>query len=210
MKTLSRIGIAAIPNTFLFAGIGMLLLLRVESADGTSYQQIQSNETDWLVAHIMLLVSAMFILPAALSLRSAIYHEGAGILGTLMVFVIAPSAMLLAGQYAIDFVVPLMVQVGGDALKVHGLLSAAPLINLLFYALPNLVFLALMLLSVALVWSRVLTRLPAVLLIVNWLAVLLGNLVHPAFQRVAILLLTVSYMPFVLKMWRAHSEKEIP
>ena len=56
MKTLKRIGIIAIPFTFLFAGIGMLLLLRVENAEGTFYQQIQSNEIDWLVAHIILLI----------------------------------------------------------------------------------------------------------------------------------------------------------
>ena len=202
MKTLTRIGIIAIPLTFLFAGIGMLLLLKVENADGTFYQQIQSNEIDWFIAHIILLVSTLLILPAALSLRSTINNEKAQILGTIMVLVIAPSSMLLAGQYAIDFVVPLMVQTGGDALKVHQLLSTTPLINLLFYGIPNLVFLALMLLTISLIWSRVLTRLPATLLIINWLVVLIGNLVHPAFQRVAILFLAISYMPLVLKMWR--------
>ena len=202
MRILNRIGIIAIPITFCLAGNGMLLLLRVETARLPFIEQITFYETEWFVSHIILLLSTMCILPAALSLQSVINHSRPKILGTIMVIIIAPTSILLAGQYAIDFVVPLMVRVGGDALKVHGLLSTTSLIDILFYGLPNLVFLALMLLTIAVVWSKVLARLPAILLIFNWLMVMLGNLVHPGFQRVAILFLALSYMPLVKKMWR--------
>ena len=202
MRIINRIGIIAIPITFFLAGNGMLLLLRVETARLPFIQQSTYYETEWFVSHIILLLSTMCILPAALSLQSVINLPRPKILGTIMVIVIAPTSILLAGQYAIDFVVPLMVRVGGDALKVHGLLSTTSLIDILFYGLPNLVFLALMLLTIAVVWSKVLTRLPAILLIFNWLVVLLGNLVHPGFQRVAILFLALSYMPLVKRMWR--------
>lgn len=202
MKTIHRLGIFAIPACFVCAGAGMLLLLTVEYAAGNFYQQVRSQQALWIYSHIILLISTVLLLPAALSIRSAIIRPAAGILGTAMVVIIAPTAILLAGQYAIDFVVPLMIQVGGDALKVHRLLSANPLVNNLFYNLPNLVFLALMILSIALVWSRALARIPAAILIINWLAVILGNLIHPAFQRSAILLLAASYMPLVLQLWR--------
>jgi hypothetical protein len=182
----------------------MLWLWVVERADSGFFESVRVNEAAWIGAHMVLLISTILLLPAAISIRSAVHNRAAGAIGTLMVVVIAPTSILLAGQYAIDFVVPLMIEVGGDALKVHGQLYASRHVHILFYGLPNLAFLALMVLSIALVWSGPLGRLSASLLMVNWLAVLLGNLIHPLFQRFAILLLAVSFMPFVLRVWR-HS-----
>ena len=81
----------------------------------------------------------------------------------------------------------------------HGLLFDTPLLNTLFYGLPNLVFLAFMLLSIAVVWSGALPRVMATLLLIDWAAVLLGNLVHPIVQRVAIIMLGVIFLPFALR-----------
>lgn len=203
--TLRRIGIIAIPATFLLAGIGMLWLLAVENASGSFYEQIQSNGRDWVGAHLVLLASVFFMLPAALTMRSAIDHRLAAMMGTAMVLVIAPTTILLAGQYAIDFLVPIIVQIGGEALDVHRQLFQTPLVNTLFYGLPNLVFVALMVLSVSVVWGGILPRLAGGMLLVNWLVVLLGNLVHPALQRSAILLLAISFLPLTRALWSGRN-----
>ncbi|MCB0280069.1 MAG: hypothetical protein KDD94_11220, partial [Calditrichaeota bacterium] len=146
--------------------------------------------------------STVFIGPAALALRLAIRSGKAAVLATVMLVLILPTHLLLAGQYAIDFTVPLMVQIGGDALTLHGMLAQSVLVNTLFYALPNLVFLCLMILSVAVIASARLAKVPALILALNWLCVLLGNLIDPAFQRTAIVLLSLSFLPLVIDLWK--------
>lgn len=202
METIRRMGILAIPGTFLLSGAGMLWLLAVENAPGNFFQQVLTRESAWLGAHLLLLLGTILLLPAALTMRSAIMDKKSGLVATLLILIIAPTAMLLGGQYAIDFVVPLIAKVGGEATKVHALLSLSPFVDLLFYKLPNLVFLAMMLLSFLLVWRGPLSGWQAALIVINWFAVLLANLVHPAFQRGAILSLAISFIPLTIKMWQ--------
>ena len=57
-------------------------------------------------------------------------------------------AVLLSGQYAIGFINPIIAEVGGNALLVHKLILNDNPINILFYKLPNFVFIALMLLTI--------------------------------------------------------------
>jgi hypothetical protein len=201
MPTLHRIALLCLPVSFLLAGSGMLWLYVVESAPGTFFQQLASQESTWLGAHVVLVFSCVLMLPAALAMRSAIRGRICAGVASVMVCLVAPTATLLAGQYAIDFAVAMMVRVGGDALTAHGLLFDEPLINVLFYGLPNLLFLALLVESVALVCDKALPRWPSVALMLLWTAVLLGNLVHPLFQRSAILLLTIAYLPVVSRYW---------
>lgn len=202
MKTLQKIGLLSIPLTFLFAGIGMIWLLNVDNATGSFFDKLANHRDDWLGAHVVLLFSTMFLVPAAISIRFTLQHKITGAIATCLVVVIALTSVLLAGQYAIDFVMPLLVDVGGDALKVHGLLYSTPIIDTLFYKLPNLVFLALFLLTCTLFWSKKVSRKIVIILFVNWLLVLIGNLIHPMFQRVAIVMLAFSFIPFVRCLWK--------
>ena len=202
MGFLQRLAILSIPATYLVAGMGMLLLLTVKNAEGTFFERIQSHESEWIIAHIVLLFSTVFIIPGAIALRGMIHHRWASILGDACAVVLVPSTLLLAGQYAIDFVMPLIAEVGGDAYEVHGLLFDTALINTLFYGLPNLVFLALFLLTIALIWCNAVPKSIAIILLVNWTAVILGNLVDPLFQRLALLLLAFSFLPVVISSWR--------
>lgn len=206
MKTLRRLGLVSIPLTFSLAGIGMLWLLQVEQAPGSFFEQLGQHRTNWLGAHLLLLLSTVFLVPAALSIRLALRSKLVGALGTALIIIIALTTILLAGQYAIDFVMPLLIEVGGDALQVHGLLFKTPVIDRLFYKLPNLVFLALFLLSCTLLGLKNIPWSVRTILLVNWLLVLLGNLIHPVFQRVAIVLLAFSFLPFVYMYWNESAQ----
>jgi len=199
---LRRIGILAVPATFMLAGIGMLTLFRVDAAAGEFFERIRSQESAWIAGHVILLGSTMLMLPCAIMLRSLVRNRAPGMLASITVLLTGVTSILLAGQYAIDFVVPLMARVGGDALTVHGMLTQSPLVNILFYGLPNLAFLALMILFICVVWDGRLSRSASSILILNWLAVLLGNLIHPLFQRTAIILLGLSSIPVVLALVR--------
>jgi hypothetical protein len=201
MKLLYRIGLLSIPLTFLLAGSGMLWLLNVENTPGSFFEQLVVSKKDWLGAHIVLLLSTVFLLPAAISIRRAITHKIVGMVANFLVLVIVATGVLLAGQYAIDFVMPLLAEIGGEAHRVHGLLYATKVTNVLFYKLPSLVFLALFLLSCLLFWSKSTPRKIVVVLLINWLIVLLGNLVNPMFQRIAIIALAFSFVPFVKLYW---------
>lgn len=201
MNTLQRAGLLCIPLTFLFAGTGMIWLLSVDNAPGTFFDKLASHRGDWLGAHVILLLSTVFLLPGAISIHSTIQGKMARTIATVLLIIIAGTNILLAGQYAIDFVMPLLGDVGGDALKVHGLLYETTLVDTLFYKLPNLVFLSLFLLSCTLFWNQEIPRKYAFILLINWILVLIGNLVHPLFQRVAIVLLSFSFLPIVLFYW---------
>ncbi len=202
MNTLRRVGLLSIPLTFLLAGTGMIWLLTVENATGPFFDKLVSNRSDWLGAHVILLLSTVFLLPAALTIRSTIQNKTAGAFATLLLILIACTNILLTGQYAIDFVMPLLSDVGGDALQVHGLLYETALVDTLFYKLPNLVFLGLFLLTCTLFSNKEIPIKFVFLLLINWILVLTGNLIHPLFQRIAILLLSLSFLPFVLFYWK--------
>lgn len=201
MNTLQRAGLLSIPLTFLLAGTGMIWLLSVDNAPGAFFDQLASHRGDWLGAHVILLLSTVFLLPAAISIHSTIHNRMARTIATVLLIVIAGTNILLAGQYAIDFVMPLLGDVGGDALQVHGLLYETPLVDTLFYKLPNLVFLCLFLLSCTLFWNKEIPRKYVFILLINWILVLIGNLVHPLFQRITIVLLSFSFLPIVLFYW---------
>ncbi len=206
MKTLRKAGLISIPLTFIFAGIGMIWLFKVDNAPGHFFEKLMSNRNDWLGAHVILLLSTVFLFPAAISIRLALEHKIIGTIATGLVILIALTNVLLAGQYAIDFIMPLLVDVGGDALQVHDLLFNTPLIDSLFYKLPNLVFLALFLLTCTLFWNKKIPLKVIIILLINWSLVLIGNLIHPLFQRVAIVLLAFSFVPFVYFFWKKDKQ----
>ena len=204
MKSLRKAGLISIPLTFIFAGIGMIWLHEFDSASGEFFERLITNKNDWLGAHFLLLTGTVFLFPAALSIRLVLEHKIMGAIASALLLVIAFANVLLAGQYAIDFIMPLMAEVGGDALQVHGLVFTTPLINSLFYQLPNLVFLALFLLTLTLFWNKEIPQRFIIILLLNWLFVLTGNLIHPLFQRSAVLFLALSFMPLVYFEWKKY------
>lgn len=208
MVTLRKIGLLSIPLTFVLAGVGMIWLLRVENASRLFFDKLISNRSDWLGAHVILLLSTVFLLPAAISIRLTLQHRIVGKIATGLVVVIALTSVLLAGQYAIDFVMPLLADAGGEAIQVHGMLYNTPLIDTLFYKLPNMVFLALFLLTCTLFWKKNMPNRITIVLLINWLLVLIGNLIDPLFQRIAIVFLAFSFVPFVYFIWK-HNKKVV-
>ncbi len=209
MITLRKTGLLSIPLTFLLAGIGMIWLLQVDNASGTFFEKLLSNKNDWLVAHVVLLLSTAFLTPAALSIRLLLEHKIADVIATVLVVVISLTSVLLAGQYTIDFVMPLLAEVGGDALEVHSLLYRTPLVDTLFYKLPNLVFLALFLLTITLFWNKKIPMKIKMVLLINWVLVLIGNLIHPLFQRLAIVFLAFSFIPLVSFFWESDVQDNV-
>ncbi|MEM9078742.1 MAG: hypothetical protein AAGC43_17000 [Bacteroidota bacterium] len=208
MTTLRKLGLLSIPLNFLLAGLGMIWLLQVDNASGSFFEKLISHESDWLGAHVLLLFSTIFLIPAATGIRLMVKHRIVGAIATVLVLVIGSTSVLLAGQYAIDFVMPLLAQTGGDALKVHPLLFKTPLVDILFYKLPNLVFLALFLLTITLFWNKTIPMKIKIVLITNWVLVLIGNLIHPLFQRSTIILLAFSFAPLVYFFWKNNAAEK--
>ena len=201
MKTLRKLGLLSIPLAFLMAGIGVLWLLNVKNAPGSFFERIANNKDDWMGAHVVLLFSTVFLLPAAISIRRAVTHKIVGAVANILVVIVGLTSVLLAGQYALDFVMPLLSDAGGDALKVHQLLFESTLIKVLFYDLPNLAILSLFLLTCTMFWSDKMPLKFNLILMINWLFVLTGNLMDPLVQRIAILCLAFSFLPLVRVLW---------
>ena len=189
--------ICSIPLCFFLAGAGMLLLLKVVNADGDFYTRIQNQSDAWNIAHMILLGSSMLLLPAAIGIHSLIAGKKQALISSILIPIIGISSILLGGQYAIDFLMPEVARIGGEAKGVHQFLSRNGLVQLLFYQLPNLSSLGLFILSMLLVWDGRLPKYLIWILIINWLVVILGNLFSTEIQRTALLILGVTYIPII-------------
>ena len=178
----------------------MLLLLKVVNADGNFYTRIQSESGAWITAHIILLLSAVTLLPAALGIRTLILGRNTGRVATIMVPLIAISSALLSGQYAIDFLMPEIARLGGEAHEVHSFLSSDGLVNMLFYNLPELSSLGLLIMSLALIFDNKLGKILSTILLLNWILIISGNLISPILQRSALFMLGFTFLLILYKM----------
>ena len=190
-----RLTALCLPLTFFAAGGGMLWLYRVRSAEGGFYERMNSHSSDWVGSHLVLLASAILIGPAAVALWRAVGEGRGSTLAGIGLLVAVPGAFLLAGQYAIDFVMPIIADVGGEAHEVHRRFFTTEPLNTLFYGMSALSSLALLLMSIGVVRSGKAGRGEAIFMMAAWAAVILGNLVHPLMQRVALTLLGCAYLP---------------
>ena len=116
----------------------------------------------------------------------------------------------LAGQYAIDFVMPILAQVGGEAHNVHRELMKDQVIQILFYEMPNFVFLGMMLNHAALFRAGSVDRIHFALIILIWITIIAGNILSFDFvARFAILALGLSLVPVAARIWPG-GEKDVP
>jgi hypothetical protein len=188
----------SIPLCFFCAGAGMLMLLKVVNAEGNFYTRIQSESSAWIIAHVILLMGSILLLPASIGIRSLITNRKPGYLANIMVPIVAISGALLSGQYAIDFLMPEIARLGGDAHEIHRFLSTDGLVSMLFYNLPELSSLGLLIMSIALVWDERIGKTLSYVLIINWLVVILGNLVAIEIQRIALFVLGITFF-FIIR-----------
>jgi len=143
------------------------------------------------------------LIPAAISVRSAVEHKKGSMLASVGTSLVCVTSLLLAGQYAIDLVMPLIARAGGSAIDVHKELSSYPVTNLLFYELPQLVFIGLLLTHLALFRAKIISLSHCVLLVMLWAAIIFGNVFgQTLLARGAILVLGVSLIRPAQEIWR--------
>lgn len=207
MKQVQRFELFLIPFVFIFAGIGMLWMLPFENPDNGFFDALRTNKSAWIGSHSILLLSTMIMVPSALAIRTVITGKFTKIIAMIMVVVIAITSILLAGQYAIDFVMPFLANGGEAGADIFLAFRNDPMMDTLFYGIPNLVFLALMVLSIVWAVDSEVTPIWKAILIINWACVLLGNLIHPAFQRISILALGATLLPFVINSWQRFNDE---
>lgn len=205
MKTLNVLGLISFPLLFLFAGLGMLWLLPVDTAPNF-FEQWRINADRWVEAHIILLIGTMFMIPSSIAVRSQINDRLKSNIATIMVVIVALTVPLLVGQYAIDFVNPYLANAGADGANIYNSMQDDVLITTLFYGIPNLVFLALIILSFIWLLDSNVARSYKILLTINLVLVLVGNLIHPMFQRTMILCVSITLLPFLIDSLKLTSE----
>ena len=93
----------------------MLWLKKFSNAEGGFYDRLLSNATDCVGSHLMLLASTSMLIPAAISVRSAVKRERNSMLASVSTSLVCVASLLLASQYVIDLVMPLIARAGGSA-----------------------------------------------------------------------------------------------
>lgn len=209
MKMINKLGLYSIIMTFFFAAIGMLLQLSVEAQAGSFFDKVKASEYIWNLSHVILLFSVTTMLPAGISLRSMVKGKKSEAIASTALILLAPTSIFLAGQYAIDFIAPISANIAGDAIKAYNSIDQSMPASILFYGLSNLSILMLMIITFALLANSSIDKRFKYILYINWLFVLLGNLIDPLFQRLMILLLSLSYIPLI-KIELSLLKKKIP
>ena len=116
----------------------MLWLYKFKTAPGDFFERLLSHQSDWIGAHLILFGSAILLIPASLALYSLTRGRKGELLAEFGLVLVVGGSFFLAGQYAIDFLMPLLATTGGEALQVHPKLFSTTLINILFYNVPDL------------------------------------------------------------------------
>ena len=150
----------------------------------------------------MLLLSAVLLIPALIALRRVVGDARGALVADVWLIVAVPAAVLLGGQYAIDFIMPLIAEVGGEAHEVHRRFFTTEPLNTLFYSLPNLSTLGLLIMTVAVAWAGRVSRRYGGVLLAIWGVAILGGLVHPLVQRSALVALGVAFLPLGVRLSR--------
>ncbi len=189
------------PLAFFTAGTGMLWLYKFRTAPGSFYDRLINFEADWIGAHCFLFTSAILLIPAALALRSLVSTgRGSALAGTGLVLVMICS-FFLAGQYAIDFVMPLIAKAGGAAHQVHQGLFETPLINILFYNLTDLCFVGLILLTAGVARAGIPGKVELSILGLLWALTLAANIFdYPLVGRSALFMLGFAMLPLAKRV----------
>ena len=160
------------------------------------YQRLITHRDAWVGSHIVLMISAVLFIPAVIALWRAVEGRRGTTLAGIGMLLAIPAMVLLAGQYAIDFVMPLVADAGEPAYPVHRALFTTTHINTLFYGVPELGPLGLLLMTVALALSG--SQKPATLAVLGvlWIGVIGGNILdQPLAARSCLLLLGLAYLP---------------
>ena len=137
--------VSTLPAGFVFAGSGLLWLYYIRQQDGGFYERLVTYATDWNSAHILLLLSAAMIFPAALAIRQLVANKPGRALAEIAAVMALFGSFFLGGQYVIDFIMPLIARAGGEAITVHNEFFTDPWVNTMFYNLQDLASIALLL-----------------------------------------------------------------
>ncbi|MDJ0657204.1 MAG: hypothetical protein QNJ40_23795 [Xanthomonadales bacterium] len=206
-KLIRLIWIGSLPLSFVTAGAGMLWLSTTLDPGVDFYQRLINHRDAWVGSHIVLMISAILLIPAAIALWTAVEGRRGTTLAGIGMLLAIPATVFLAGQYAIDFVMPLVAAAGEPAYPVHKALFSTAHIKTMFYGVPDLGPLGLLLMSVALALSGSQRPATLVALAVLWIGVIGGNILQqPLVARSCLLLLGFAYIPVARHLMKATSD----
>ena len=159
--------------------------------------------TDWNSAHILLLLSAAMIFPAALAIRQLVANKPGRALAEIAAVMALFGSFFLGGQYVIDFIMPLIARAGGEAITVHNEFFTDPWVNTMFYNLQDLASIALLLGTIALVWSKTIDLKYFGILLALWGAIIAGGIMDVALlSRPAFIGLGLAFIPLSRKLYQ--------
>lgn len=133
---------------------GRLMIYPVSTAPGDFLERVAAKSEAWDRGHRWMLVGMVGLIPAAIGLRRALRHRSpwlCDVAATLTIF----GAALGVGQYALDFAMLAAAQVESPAARAEFLTAwqADAFVQLVFYKLPDLTQLGLILFTIAL-WRQ--------------------------------------------------------
>lgn len=202
-KIFKLLFVSTLPLDFILVGGGMLWLYEFRLAEGGFYERLITNEGDWVGAHILLFMSAILIFPAVLCILRLVKDKKGRGLAEIAAIIALFGSFFLGGQYAIDFIMPLIAKAGGEALTVHRGLFETPLIDTMFYQLPDLASVSLLLATIALAWSKTINLKHAGILLVLWVAIIAGGVMDiPLLGRPGFIVLGLAFIPVSMKLYR--------
>ena len=201
-KIFKLLYVSTLPAGFIFAGGGLLWLYYIRQQDGGFYERLVNYAGDWNSAHILLLLSAIMIFPASLAIRQLVAGKKGQVLTEIACVMALFGSFFLAGQYTIDFIMPLIAKAGGEAITVHQGFYTDPWVNTMFYNLQDMASISLLLGTIALAWSKTINLKYFGILMVLWVVIIAGGIMDVSLiARPAFIVLGLAYIPVAKKLY---------
>jgi len=193
---------ACIVTAFGAMFLGRMLIYPVTTVPGTFLERVAATSDAWDVGHRWMLLGLVGVIPVAIGLRRAM-HDRSPWLTDLAAALTLFGAVLCVGQYALDFAMLAAAQVqppeaGAQFLK---FLQADSFVEWVFYKLPDVSQIGLILFTIAL-WRQGATwRLQASLVTIAAATFIVGPFLFGALaDRVALGLLFVGFSTVAWKI----------
>lgn len=213
MQISSRIAIVggAISIVLAFGGlfIGRLMIYPVARAHGTFFERVAAEATAWDWGHRVMLLGMISVIPASLALRHA-FRERSPLLTDIAAGLGIVGAALGVGQYALDYAMLAAARLptAEAARQFDAALREQAFVQWVFYRLPDLAQVGLLLFTIALWRQGAGWRWQAALVSVAALSSLGGPLVVGSMGvRIALGLWFVGFSSVALKIALANGQQ---
>lgn len=187
------LGAASIAVAFVSLLIGRVVNYQLLAVPGTHLERVAAKAEVWDWAHRFLLLGALALISAALTLRRKLFTT-APLLVDIATTVTIFGAALTVGQLALDYAILAAAQLSPPNQALVDALRAMPFVQHTFYTVPTAAMLSHLVIAAVFVMHGRGWQYLAALIVLGVFAIMFGSVLGPIGARIAMGIATLGYL----------------